>query len=260
MRIDAAKLFTPTWVSRMAACALIALLANSLLASHATADSGVVPAFRATYAAQFRGMDGGNLIFTFHPAGEPGQYIYETTADPSFLASLVVSRSATERSRLAIDAQGVRPLDWVFDDGKSGDKADGSLKFDWSAQRVTGRIERENIDFATEPNLQDRLSIQIAVMTALLRGEEPSTFPMIDDNRIKRYTYRKIGDTTLDTPLGKVATVIYESTREGSSRVARFWMAPDYAYLALRAEQERKGKVETVMTIKALMRGDEVMK
>ncbi len=260
MRIDAAELFTTKWVSRVTAFALLALLANSLLASNVSADSCVVSAFRATYAAQFRGMDGGNLIFTFQPATEPGQYIYETTADPSFLASLVVSRSANERSRLAIDAQGVRPLEWMFDDGKGSDKADGSLKFDWSAQRVTGRIERENIDFPTEPNLQDRLSIQIAVMTALLRGEEPSAFRMIDDNRIKRYTYRKIGDTTLDTPLGKIPTVIYESTREGSSRVARFWMAPSYDYLALRAGQERKGKVETVMTIKALVRGDEVMK
>jgi hypothetical protein len=231
--------------------AVIAALASAL-PTHA--QESVLPAFRATYAAQFRGMDGGNLTFTFQPGSQPGQFVYQTTADPSFLASLVVSRAATERSELAIDAQGVRPLEWEFDDGKSSDKADGVLKFDWTAQRVTGRIERESIDFATEPGLQDRLSIQIAVMVALLRGEEPSTFPMIDDNRIKRYTYRKIGDAALDTPLGKIDTVIYESTREGSSRVARFWMAPSYDFLAVRAEQERKGKVETVMTIKALER------
>lgn len=130
MRIDAAELFTPKCLSRRFAFALIALLASSLTASNADADDSVVDAFRATYAAQFRGMDGGNLIFTFQPAAEPGQYIYETTADPSFLASLVVSRSARERSTLAIDAQGVRPLEWVFDDGRSSDKADGSLKFD----------------------------------------------------------------------------------------------------------------------------------
>ena len=257
MRFHAAESFCTSWVTRVTA---LALVASSLLISDANADSSVVTPFRATYAAQFRGMDGGNLIFTFQPASEPGQFIYETTADPSFLASFVVSRAATERSTLAIDAQGVRPLEWVFDDGKSSDKADGSLKFDWPAHRVTGRIEREDIDFPTEPNLQDRQSIQIAVMTALLRGEEPSTFPMIDDNRIKRYTYRRIGETTLDTALGKIETVIYESTREGSSRVARFWMAPSYDFLALRAEQERKGKVETVMTIKALTRGDEIMK
>ena len=260
MRFDWTGSLYTKYVMRAAAFALVTLLASNMFASKANAESSVLPAFRATYAAQFRGMDGGNLIFTFQPASEPGQFTYNTTADPSFLASLVVSRAATEVTRLAIDAQGVRPLEWEFDDGKSGDTADGSLKFDWAAQRVTGRIEREAIDFPTEAGLQDRLSIQIAVMVALLRGQEPSTFPMIDDNRIKRYTYRKVGDATLDTPLGKVETVIYESTREGSSRLARFWMAPSYDYLAMRAEQERKGKVETVMTISALARGDEVMK
>lgn len=238
----------------------LVLTAALALPTPTLADDGVLPAFRATYAAEFRGMDGGNLTFTFQPASEPGHFIYETTADPSFLASFVVSRAANERSELTIDAQGVRPLNWAFDDGKSSDKADGTLNFDWTAQRVTGRIEREAIDFPTQPRLQDRLSIQIAVMVSLLRGEEPGTLPMIDDNRIKRYTYRKTGTATLDTPLGQIDTVIYESTREGSSRVARFWMAPSLNYLAVRAEQERKGKVETVMTIKTLARGDEMMK
>ena len=37
---------------------------------------------------------------------------------------------------------------------------------------VTGAIEGEDIRYRREPNLQDRLSIQIAVSTALLRGQE----------------------------------------------------------------------------------------
>jgi hypothetical protein len=231
------------------------LLAAALFTSgHSLADSESIAPFRATYAASYRGMEAGNLTFSFQPAAQPGQFVYETTADPSFLASLVVSRSAVERSLLSIEPDGVKPLEWQLDDGKRGDKADGSLRFDWPAQRVTGLIEREAIDFPTQSGLQDRLSIQIAVMVALLRGEEPGTIPMIDDNRVKRYAYTKKGTETLETPLGKVETVIYESTREGSSRVARFWMSPEHDFIAMRAEQERKGKVETMMTIKALER------
>jgi hypothetical protein len=237
------------------------LLAAALFNSaHSIADSDSIEPFQATYAASYRGMEAGNLTFSFRPADQPGQFVYETTADPSFLASLVVSRSAIERSLLSIEPDGVKPLEWQLDDGKQGDKADGTLRFDWSTQRVTGRIEREAIDFPTQAGLQDRLSIQIAVMVALLRGEEPGTVPMIDDNRVKRYTYSKKGTATLETPLGSVDTVIYESTREGSSRVARFWMAPTHDFIPMRAEQERKGRVETVMVIKALTRGDEVIK
>ena len=43
--------------------------------------------------------------------------------------------------------------------------------------------------------------------------------------------------------------MIYESTRDGSSRVSRFWLAPQFDYAPVRAEQIRKGKVETVMTL-----------
>ncbi len=236
---------------RSQACAFILVVAASF---GARADSQAFPPeFTATYAASYRGIEAGNLTFKLRPA-ENGRYIYETQADPSFLARLVVSRNALERSEMVIDENGVRPLEWTLDDGKAGDKDDGRLSFDWDNERVTGVADGQKIDLPTEPRLQDRLSIQIEVMTALLRGEEPGTIPLIDDERVKRYTYRRTGTATLDTPLGSLDTIIYESAREGSSRLSRFWMAPTLDYLPVRAEQIRKGKVETVMEIRSLER------
>lgn len=229
-----------------ALCVMLALWGGPLHASPQSPQP-----FTATYSASYRGINAGALSFSLTRDGQ-GRYVYETTARPSFLARLVVSSAAVERSVLSIDEQGVRPLEWKLDDGKASDQDDGSLSFDWEAERVSGIIEREKIDLPTQPGLQDRLSIQIAVMTSLLRGEEPGTIPMIDDNRIKHYTYTKTGTATLETALGSVETVIYESTREGSSRVSRFWMAPKWQYLPVRAEQVRKGKVETVMEIRKL--------
>ena len=87
-----------------------------------------------------------------------------------------------------------------------------------------------------------------------MRGVEPGTIPLIDDNRIKRYVYTKKETATVDSALGKLDTVIYESTREGSNRTARFWMAPSLEFLPVRAEQIRKGKVETVMILQKVER------
>ena len=72
---------------------------------------------------------------------------------------------------------------------------------------------------------------------------------LIDDNRVKRYTYTKKEPARVDSKLGALDTIIYESTRTGSSRVSRFWLTPQFEYAAARAEQVRKGKVETVMTL-----------
>ena len=58
-----------------------------------------------------------------------------------------------------------------------------------------------------------------------------------------------------DSALGKLDTGMYESTREGgSSRTSRFWMAPSLEFLPVRAEQIRKGRVETVMVLQKVDR------
>ncbi len=248
---------TPLSVAIKCAFALTLALCSAF---GARADTLVFPpAFTASYAASYRGIEAGMLTFSLR-AEDNGRFVYETKADPSFLARLVVSRNALERSEMIIDENGVRPLKWTLDDGKSGNQGDGALAFDWDAGRVTGTAEGKSVDLPTQPGLQDRLSIQIDVMTTLLRGGEPGTIPLIDDEKIKLYTYRRTGTEEMDTPLGRIETVIYESAREGSSRLSRFWMAPTLNYIPVRAEQIRKGKVETVMEIRSLERSDGVTK
>lgn len=228
------------------------LLVTLLFASAARSDTILPKPFTATYEITYRGMRAGQLTFKLTRDEATGRYTYETTAAPSMLARFVVSSAAVERSVMEIGPDGVRPLDWQMDDGKSGTAKDGKLHFDWSRNVATGEIEGQKIELGLEPGLQDRLSIQIDVVTSLLRGEEPGTIPLIDDNRVKRYSYVKKEPASIDTKLGKLDTVMYESTREGSDRQSRFWMVPKMEYLAARAEQIRKGKVETVMVLQSV--------
>jgi hypothetical protein len=227
-----------------------AALALTLLALVGAAEAAQTPRpFTATYEVAYRGIRAGSLTFTLRLDAGTGRYIYETRANPSALARLVVSNAALERSVMQIDANGVRPLEWQLDDGKSGEKGDGRLHFDWANGVVTGRVEGKDVSVPTEPNMQDRLSIQIAVVAALLNGQTPADYALIDDERVKRYTYTKKESARVDSKLGSLDTIVYESTRTGSSRVSRFWLAPQFDYAAARAEQIRKGKVETVMTL-----------
>ena len=215
----------------------------------ARADQPALQPFTATYAVTFRGIDAGTLHMQLHREADTEHLVYETRANPSMLARFVVSANALERSVMEVTPEGIRPLSWHLDDGRSGTKRDGALRFDWAQQSVSGEIEGQKVELGAVPRVQDRLSIQIEVMRALAQGAEPGTIPLIDDERIKEYTYKKAGTASLDTKLGKLDTVIYESTRPGSSRVSRVWHAPSLGYLPVRAEQIRKGKVETVMAI-----------
>jgi len=232
---------------------------SSAVEGTAAAHTHTVPRpFVATYAVSYRGIGAGTISFTFSQDEASGRYSFDTRPHPNALARLFVSSSAAEHSVMEIGSQagpeGVRPLHWTLDDGKSGRKDDGELRFDWAAQRVHGEVEGEPVDLPTEPGLQDRSSIQIAVSTALLRGVEPGTIALIDDNRIKYYTYVPKEPATLQTKLGRLEARVYESTRPGSSRVSRLWLMPELDFLPARAEQIRKGKLETVMELVSLER------
>src|SRR5690606_286218 len=97
------------------------------------------------------GMRAGQLTFKLSRDEATGRYIYETTANPSLLARFVVSSAAVERSVMEIGPDGVRPIEWQLDDGKSGTARDGRLQFDWDKNVATGEIEGEKIELPLEP-------------------------------------------------------------------------------------------------------------
>ena len=227
----------------------------AVLSCAAGAAGTVVPkTFVATFAVTFRGLSGGTLRMELRADTHPNQYIFETRANPSTLARLFVSRDAVERSVLEVTPAGLRPLSWFADDARSGSKGDGNVQFDWAAQKVSGEAEGKPVVLPTEPGLQDRMSMQVAVMAQLMQGKEPGPIAMLNDDNVRRYSYTRTGAAAMDTPLGRLDTVIYESTRPNSNRLSRIWHAPSLDYLPVRLEQVRKGKVETVMTLVSVER------
>jgi hypothetical protein len=202
----------------------------------------------ATYAVSYRGFSVGELRFELR-SEEPERFVLEVQASPHLLARIFVGRKALERSVMQIDAEGVRPLSWFVEDGKSGNRKDGELDYDWDKGRVSGIVEGKQLVLPTEAGLQDRTSLQVAVMTKLLRGEEPGAISVLDSDRVRHYSYDRLGVERIRTEAGEFETVLYVSTRIGSSRLSRVWHAPSLGYIPVRAEQRRNGKVETVMEL-----------
>jgi hypothetical protein len=91
-------------------------------------------------------------------------------------------------------------------------------------------------------------------MVDLLHGREPSTFMLVDKNRIKDYLYSNDGTARLETALGPLETVIWSSRRPGSDRVTRVWHAPSLGYAPVKAERRDGDKLEWSMRLVALRR------
>ena len=231
--------------------ALGALLATTTLAS--AAGPAQLQPFRATYAVVWHGFDAG-IDRTASAAPVRYQYVYTSRSNASGLFRAFFSNEISQTSWLTVTPDGIRPDRYRADDGSSRTARDISLDFNWEAGRARGVAEDQAVDVALEPHTQDDLSITIALMYALLDGEQPSIFRLIDKDRIKEYRFTPEGRRSSRPPLVTSTRSIYRSQRSGSKRVTRMWYAPALGYVPVRGEQLRDGKREWQMDIRSLQR------
>ena len=209
--------------------------------------------FAAKFAIEWHGITAGySELELTRSAGN--SYVYRSRNLARGVFRLAFPDAISQVSEFALVEGEVRPSSYHADDGSHDTGKSVVLKFDWQARRVTGTAENKPVDLALEPQTQDSLSVQIALMRELSAGRSPKSFWLVDNTEIKEYRYVPEGPATLDTPLGKLATVIYRSERAGSDRVMRLWLAPALGYLPVRAERSRAGKIDFALSIRELTR------
>jgi len=236
---------------RVGSLAVVMTLALTFIAGSARAD-GLKP-FEAAYTWIWHGAPVAVSTLKLEQRG-PDTWSYASSSEPRGLGILYPMRPQLE-SLLRVGDQGVRPLHYRATDGTSGDRRSADVTFDWDAGRATGRYEGVPVDLALKPGVQDDLSIQIALLSALRQGHTPSNLSMIDKNSIRDYEYRQERTETIDTRLGRVETVVYASQHVGSPRTTRFWCAPAKGFVPMRVQQKRLDSVEWTMEIESL-KGD----
>ena len=231
-----------------------ALMLAGSAATGMASEAPVTPLtpFESSYAVIWRGFTAG--ISSFALRRDPsGQWIYVSRNQPRGLFRLVPKAALTLTSRMSVDAEGVRPLEFTAADPDDG-KLQAQVLFDWSAQRATGVVEGKVIDMALHPGVQDDLSIQVAMMQALANGQMPAGISLFDKNGIRDYEYTRVGAETLQTPVGPLQTVIYRSHKANSPRSNRYWCAPELGFVPVQAEQQNNGKVELVIKLQSIHR------
>ncbi|MGB8328324.1 MAG: DUF3108 domain-containing protein [Steroidobacteraceae bacterium] len=237
---------------RLRALLGIGVATAALAAPFAAAQNGPRP-FVATYTVQWKGFNAGTTTLDLKPQNGT-RYVYRSRMMARGLFRLAFPDEITQTSIFSIANGMPRPLSYRADDGSSRTERDVALDFDWQGNRVTGTAERQPVDLALQPGVQDAMSVQIAMMLALATQAAPTTFLMIDKNEVKDYVYAPEGTAKLQTALGELDTVIWSSRRPDSDRVTRMWYAPSLGFIPVRAERTRGSRIEWGMAIRALQR------
>lgn len=254
--------------TRVFACALFAALAQAQPAGPPTGPltgppteapapavepaAAATPALRAydaSYGFSAYGMNAGTSDMSLRHAGGD-EWTFVARNNPRGLFRLSSTASLTLSSRMTVGPQGVQPLLFTAAQPDGSDQR-AEVHFDWATMRATGVVDGHRIDMALKPGVQDDQSVQIALIYALLGGHVPAGIALFDKDGIRDYDYARVGEETLHTPMGDIDTVVYESHKAYSPRRTRFWCAPQYGYVPMRAEQKRDDEVQWTMEIRS---------
>jgi hypothetical protein len=204
------------------------------------------PQFVATYTIAWHGITAGTSTLELR-ATAPQLYLYTSTDIAYGIFRLAFPHPLRQSSRLRITAGKVEPL--TFQAAGPGNEV--MAQFDWKDGQVTGMAKGKLLDLKLQPGTQDPLSVQIAIMLALEAQDAPESFWMLNTDEIDRFQYRREGDSTLDTPLGKLRTILYTSHEARSDKTTYLWLAPALDYMPARAEQHVKGRTQVSLEIEA---------
>ena len=248
MLTSVTKTSSTRWLVRLALPVTLAL-ATASTAWAASTDE--LKPFQASYDWIWHGMT--VAVSKLQLQQQDDKWVYSSRSEPRGLGRMFSERPVSQ-SVLEVTPAGVHPLSYKADDGTSSTKRDANIQYDWQNNRLTGVNEDARIDMPIPPGIQDDLSVQIALMVALMRGQTPDKISLLSGSSVREYHYSRDGEETLTTPLGTIPTVIYRSEKQYSPRVTRFWCAPSLGYIPLKVEQKRKDEVEWTMQVQNVQR------
>ncbi|HYM42375.1 MAG TPA: DUF3108 domain-containing protein [Steroidobacteraceae bacterium] len=216
------------------------------------AAAGELRPYQARYRGIWNGMTVAVSDLTLEHTGDT--WTFSSSSSPRGIGRLASGVFPPHQvSVVRVTGSGVQPLSYTSGGGQSGRAID--LRYDWDALRVTGTYEGTKVDQPLTPDVQDEASVQLALTVELLAGRTPSSFRIIDGNGTRLYQFSRDGEATLQTRLGKIATVIYQSHKAHSPRTTRFWCASDRGYIPIKVEQTRgSDDVQWTMEIESLTR------
>jgi hypothetical protein len=229
--------------------AALSIVALAVLSLGARADE--LKPFEASYAWVWHGMT--VAVSTLKLEHVQDDWVYASKSDARGLGKMFSERPI-QKSMMQVTQSGVRPLSYKADDGTSATKRDADVQFDWEHKRITGVYEDAKVDMPLQPGTQDDLSVQIAMMVELLAGRTPGQFLMVDKNTVREYHYTREREDSIDTPLGKIDTIVYKSQKVGSPRITRFWCAPSRGFIPMRVEQTKGDDVQWTLQVQSVKR------
>jgi hypothetical protein len=234
-------------MNRRSTLVLLAVFVLATPAAHgAEAD---VATYTATYRVIYKGKEAGTAEFGVRYLADRDVYEFSSRVMAKGMLKLARPNPAVERSHFRVDADGIEPVQFWYEDGSRSGEDNFEIEFDWQRRVATASNAEARREFGLPEGALDRGSLQVALMRELAATGAVRTLRLADEDGIVEYEYTDNGTATMQTGTGPVATRVLTQQRAGSSRLTSLWVAPELRFLPVRIEQRRDGEVQTAFEL-----------
>ncbi|EKF74974.1 hypothetical protein A11A3_05956 [Alcanivorax hongdengensis A-11-3] len=113
------------------------------------------------------------------------------------------------------------------------------MQFQWDPPRVHNESEDDAASMDIADDTLDELTILLRGRCVFATGDKEYTVTSAYGDDLRTHHFVVIDREKIDTPLGKVDTLVVENRRTGDSKKKRrtlFWVAPDLDYMVVKAK------------------------
>lgn len=221
--------------------ALLALVL-SLAALHVCAEFAGEPGlttFDARYRIKMSGLRGDMQMSL---AREGNRYTAKSWVIPRGLARLFARGQLAEHAEFSIVNNVLLPHEFESLDTlkKKGRKTTIGFERDPDLAKVV--VGETNLEVPLDKPTFDRVSIQYALMLAMITGSTGADYVMLDGDDLKPLTVTYEPGHTIKVPFGNFAVTKVRHRSENSSRAMTLWCAEELGFLPVRIEQHKNNK------------------
>ncbi len=210
---------------------ITALLITGTLLQPASAAVTAPQAVQAQYDLSMNGTAIAVIQETFETGNGTYQAASETQAIGLF--ALVQRRPGRVTSSGEVGSDGLRPK--TFDGTRgTGDARRVHAGFDWTAGTLTFTHDGRSETATLPPGTQDRLSVMYQFLfldPAKLKG---LAFAMTNGRKLDQYRYAIGPDTTIDTPLGRMAVIHLVKQHAVGETATEIWLAREHRLMPVK--------------------------
>lgn len=236
---------------------LLALLPAVVLATAATtaraAEEDPGHAALSTYTAEYRLSRAGLTLSVTRELKESGDGGYTLSQGGKNLVANI-----HEMSAFRVEGARIVPKSFIYQLSAPFVKRRREIHFTPGSSTIRSLYKDTWYDLPYTEGTLDRMSQQEQLRLSLLNDptpEEDFSVPVADGRRVKTYDFVFVAEETLSTALGDLRTLHFRRVHDDPERQSDTWVAPDLAYLIVKATHSEDGSPTELLITSASVEG-----